>query len=380
MVSRAGYYQEESSGYKVFIPKPLPPEPPINYDNELLELLSEANQSLGKLEGLAEVIPNPDHFITMFIKKEALLSSQIEGTQASFSDLIISESKKKSIISPEVQEVMNYIKALYYGLERVNDLPVSLRLLKEIHDILLKDTRGSNRNRGSFRKTQNWIGPLGSTIMDADFIPPPVNVMSTALGEFEHYYHYGTEPALIKCGLLHAQFETIHPFIDGNGRIGRLLVTFFLCEQKVLERPLLYLSFYFKKNRMKYYEMLMNVRNKGEWESWLKFFLQGIIEVSQLAVDTAKRILKLQDYHREIIRNKSNSMHSFGLYDYLLYKPIISVRSVAKELGVTYTTANRLTESFVAIGILSEITKRARNREFVYEEYLNVLSEGTTPL
>lgn len=380
-MTRAGKYVQQPGGYKAFIPNNLPPDPPITYDGELSILLEEASLALGELKGLAEIIPNPNFFITMYVRKEALLSSQIEGTQASLVDLIDAETKKDYAIPAEIREVRNYIEALYFGLERVKELPVSLRLLKEIHKILLKDVRGSTRNPGEFRTVQNWIGAMGTDINDADFVPPPVPEMKQALYDFELYYHNGkNEPPLIKCGLLHAQFETIHPFQDGNGRIGRLLITFFLCEQGILPKPLLYLSYYFKKNRLRYYEMLMNVRDHGDWEGWLKFFLRGIPEVSRQAVNTAKQILTLMDQHRSMIIQRLNTTNALALYDLLLVMPIVKVRYVQDKLNVTYATANKLVGQFVDLGLLRPREDAKRDRTFVYSDYLKIHQKGTEPL
>ena len=379
---RAGDYVQQPGGYKAFMPKKLPPDPPINYDNALAGLLGEANLSLGELKGLAEIIPNPQFFITMYVRKEALLSSQIEGTQASLVDLINAETKKEYAIPAEIREVRNYIKALHYGLNRVKELPVSLRLIKEIHRVLLHDVRGGSSSTGEFRRVQNWIGTPGMEIHDADFVPPPVPEMTKALNEFELYYNNRAknEPVLIKCGLLHAQFETIHPFLDGNGRIGRLLITFYLCEQGVLPDPLLYLSYYFKKNRLAYYEKLMGVRNNGDWEGWLKFFLKGISEVSKQAVNTAKQILALQEEHRNIITGYLRTTNALNLHEILLIMPIVTVGYVQDMLNVTYSTANRLVGEFCDLGLLKLQEGAKRNRTYIYRDYLKILQIGTEPL
>ncbi len=378
---RAGDYVQQTGGYRAFIPRKLPPDPPIHYDNVLSGLLGEASLSLGELKGLAEIIPNPQFFITMYVRKEALLSSQIEGTQASLVDLIVAETKKDYAVPSEIREVRNYIKALHYGLNRVKELPVSLRLLKEIQGILLHDVRGGSSSTGEFRKVQNWIGTPGMDITDADFVPPPVSEMFLALNDFESYYHKAqSEPALIKCGLLHAQFETIHPFLDGNGRIGRLLITFFLCEQGVLPDPLLYLSYYFKKNRLAYYEKLTAVRNNGDWEGWLKFFLAGISEVSKQAVNTAKQILTLQEEHRNIISDNLRTTNALNLHEILLIMPIVTVKYVQDKLNVTYSTANRLVGKFHDLGLLKLREGAKRDRNYIYLDYLKILQIGTEPL
>ena len=380
-MTRAGNYVLQPGGYKAFIPKKLPPDPPIVYDNVMLKLQEEASLALGELKGLAEIIPNPQFFITMYVRKEALLSSQIEGTQVSLVDLIDAETKKEYAITAEIREVRNYISALYYGLERVRELPVSLRLLKEIHEILLQDVRGSAKDIGEFRKLQNWVGTPGMDIIEAEFIPPPVSEMLQALNDFELYYHKAQgESALIKCGLLHAQFETIHPFLDGNGRIGRLLITFFLCERGVLPAPLLYLSYYFKKNRLRYYEKLTGIRDRGDWEGWLKFFLKGILEVSQQAVNTAKQILTLKEEHNTKIVNYLRTTNALSLHELLLITPVVTVRYVQDKLNVTYSTANRLIGQFCDLGLLKLREKTKKDRTFIYPDYLNILQSGTEPI
>lgn len=375
---RAGTFVRRGS-YRVFIPKPLPPDPPLVYDTELIRLSCDAHRALGKLDGLARIIPNPEHFITMYVRKEALLSSQIEGTQASMVDLVISEVKGSGAIRPDIREVMNYIRSLEYGLKRVRELPFSLRLLREIHEILLEGVRGSNRSRGQFRTIQNWVGPPGCRIEDADFIPPPVPEMNQALDNFERYYHEGIEEPLIKCGLLHAQLETIHPFLDGNGRMGRLLITFFLREQNILERPLLYLSYYFKKYRLGYYDALMAIRTRGDWEGWLKFFLRGVIEVAEQAMSTAQRIIQLETADARKIIELTKSNNAILVHKFLLRQPVISIPAVQRELNVTYLTARNLVQRFEECGMLKEITGQRRDRLWVYDEYMKILAEGTSP-
>ncbi len=380
-MARAGDYVLQPEGYKAFIPNKLPPDPPIIYDNVLSKLQEEASLALGELKGLAEIIPNPQFFITMYVRKEALLSSQIEGTQASLIDLIDAETKKEYAIPAEIREVRNYISALHYGLERVGELPVSLRMLKEIHRFLLQDVRGSAKNAGEFRKIQNWVGTPGMDISEADFIPPPVSEMLRALNDFELYYHKAQgESTLIKCGLLHAQFETIHPFLDGNGRIGRLLITFFLCERGVLPAPLLYLSYYLKKNRLQYYDKLTGIRDRGDWEGWLKFFLKGILEVSQQAVDTAKQILTLREAHNAKIVNHLRTTNALALHEVLLTTPVVTVRYVQDKLDVTYSTANRLIGQFCDLGLLKLREETKKDRAFIYLDYLRILQSGTEPL
>ena len=376
MKNRAGVYIKQPSGYSAFIPKPLPPEPPLQFDSELIKLLSDADRELGRLDGATEVLPNPDLFVAAYVKKEAVLSSQIEGTQASLDDVLEFEADNIREIPHDVGEVINYVKAMNYGLDRLSSLPLSSRLIREIHSILLENTRGSQRNPGEFRKTQNWIGPPGCTLNSAAFVPPPVPEMVTAIGQLEEFMHKASDlPLLIKVGLVHCQFETIHPFLDGNGRIGRLLIAFLLCEQKTLSRPLLYLSYYFKKHRIDYYDWLMRVRNNGDWEGWLKFFLKGVIDVSQQAIRTAKRIINLQAEHKSLILTEISSHNSLKLLDMLNYRPIFSIRDAARELELSYPTVNSLVNRFIELDILKEKTQNQRNRLFTYTDYLNILKD-----
>jgi Fic family protein len=293
---RAGVYRRQSSGYRAFIPAPLPPKPPVRIDGALQALLSRADLALGRLAGSIETLPNPDLFVLMYVRKEAVLSSQIEGTQSSLADVLAAEAKVFDPAQPhDVAEVLNYVAAMNHGLARLDTLPVSVRLIREIHARLLDGVRGSRLTPGELRTSQNWIGPAGCTLRDATFVPPPPADVPEALGALEHFLHGpDTLPLLVKIGLAHAQFETIHPFLDGNGRVGRLLITFLLCEKQVLSKPVLYLSHYFKRHRQSYYEHLQAVRDAGAFEAWLEFFLTGVIDVSLEAAATARRILLLR--------------------------------------------------------------------------------------
>lgn len=374
-INRAGHFVSQPSGYASFVPNKLPPEPGINYDAELINLLSIADRNLGRLDGITETLPNPNLFMTMYVVKEALLSSQIEGTQASLSDVLaksgITEKKE------DVTEVINYVSAMDHGLSRLNTFPLSLRLLREIHGILLKSGRGSGRNPGEFRTSQNWIGPSGSTLQTASFVPPTVPDMEIALGDLENYlYEEDGLPPLIKIALIHAQFETIHPFLDGNGRMGRLLITFWLCQQKILRQPLLYISYYFKKHRTDYYDHLMDVRKNGDWEGWIKFFLKGIAEVSEEATITAKEILDLKnDIEKQL--GDTNSTNALALVDLLFEKPIITKQEVEERLKIAQPTAGRLVERFCELGILVDNTPtKKRYKEYKFSKYLELLNRG----
>jgi Fic family protein len=376
---RAGRYVRCLEGYDAYVPKKLPPNPAINLDANLIELLSSADRKLGRLDGVAEVLPNPDLFVAMYVKKEALLSSQIEGTQASLID-VLGAAKDKSGKTSDAQEVVNYVAAMNYALERIVDLPISLRLIKETHSVLLQSGRGSKKTPGEFRTSQNWIGHTGQAMKDAAFVPPTVENMNIALADMEEYlYEKSGLPPLIKAALLHAQFETIHPFLDGNGRIGRLLITFWLCHQGVLSRPLLYLSHFFKENRAEYYERLMGIRFKGDWEGWIRFFLKGIILVSEEAVTSARNIITLKEHGQQMISTiiKNNGNH-LRLFEDLFQNPLITRSDVACLLDVSAPTASSIVNSLVQYGILQDLTpNQTRNKEFLFRGYLDILSRGT---
>ncbi len=373
---RAGRYIRQPTGYRAFLPTPLPPEPPITLSPELQVLLSRADRALGRLDGSIQTLPNADLFVLMYVRKEAVLSSQIEGTQSSLQDVLAAEAR---ILDPErpqdVDEVVNYVRAMNYGLERLADLPVSVRLIREIHRTLLDGTRGSHLMPGELRTTQNWIGPPGCTLAEAAHVPPPPHEVAPALGALESFLHTDTElPLLIKIGLAHAQFETIHPFLDGNGRVGRLLITFLLCEREVLQQPVLYLSWYFKQRRQEYYEHLQAVRDRGEWEPWLAFFVQGVIEVCAQATDTARAILALREDDRERITEQLGRTAGNGhrVLQHLYQNPIVSVHNVQQLIGTTYAAANNLVSRLRQAGILREITGHARNRQFAYQAYIDL--------
>lgn len=370
---RAGNYVRQPGGYRAFIPKPLPPDPPIRMDDELLKLLSDADRALGRLDGATEVLPNLDLFVAMYVRQEAVLSSQIEGTQASLVDLLEYEAASaREGIPGDVTEVVNHVHAMNYGLERLRSLPLSLRLIREIHQRLMEGVRGSQWTPGQFRASQNLIGPPGAGLKDATFVPPPPDEMLRSLDHFEQYLHTASDvPVLIFCGLVHAQFETIHPFMDGNGRIGRLLITFLLCQRDILRRPLLYLSHYFKQHRGEYYDALMRIRDDGDWEQWLKFFLRGVFEVAQGATNTGRKILRLREEHRQVISDRvRGTSNGLRLLDLLYKMPIVNVRLVGQTLGVSHPTANSLLNQFHAEGLLREMTGGMRNRLFSYDPYL----------
>lgn len=375
---RAGDYLTQIRGYRAFVPKPLPPDPPIQLDNEMLQLLSQADRELGRLDGASEILPNVDLFVAMYVNKEAVLSSQIEGTQASLIDVLAFEANAALPENPQdIEEVINYIAALNYGLQRLNTLPLSLRLIREIHGLLMQGVRGADRNPGEFRTSQNWIGHHGATIETARFVPPSPVDMNRALGNLETFiYTEKTMPILLKVGLVHAQFETIHPFLDGNGRMGRLLITFILCHEGILRKPLLYLSHFFKVNRSKYYEYLQKIRDEGDWEAWLKFFLQGVYEVAQEATATARKIVQLRENHRNIIATHLSRLGGTSqLLEYLYQRPVITVNNATKVTGLSYANANRLVTKFQEYGLLQQMDTYQRNRRFIYADYLAMFSD-----
>jgi Fic family protein len=357
----------------------MPPNPPVRIDGALQGLLSRADLALGRLGGSIETLPNPDLFVLMYVRKEAVLSSQIEGTQSSLADLLAAEAQVFDPAQPrDVAEVLNYVAAMNHGLARLATLPVSVRLIREIHAKLLDGVRGSHLTPGELRTSQNWIGSAGCTLRDATFVPPPPTEVPDALGALEGFLHGpDTLPLLVKIGLAHAQFETIHPFLDGNGRVGRLLITFLLCEEQVLSKPVLYLSHYFKRHRRDYYEHLQAVRDSGAFEAWLEFFLTGVIEVSLEAAATARRVLLLREQHRELIAERLGRAAGTGhrTLEYLFAHPIVSVNQVRALTGTTYPAANQLVERLTAIGIVTEVTGQVRNRRFRYDPYVRLFAE-----
>ncbi|TAJ10796.1 MAG: Fic family protein [Nitrospirae bacterium] len=378
---RAGSYQQQPTGYRAFIPAPLPPDPPLRLSGELQGLLSQGDRALGRLDGSVLTLPNPDLFVFMYVRKEAVLSSQIEGTQSSLQDLLEAEADLFGEARPaDVAEVVNYVAAMNHGLARLSELPVSVRLIREIHEKLLRGVRGSRMTPGELRRSQNWIGPAGCALNTAAFVPPPPDVVPAALSDLERFLHQDDDlPLLIQIGLAHAQFETIHPFLDGNGRVGRLLITFLLTERGVLHKPVLYLSHYFKANRQAYYDRLQAVRDRGDWESWLAFFLRGVITVSKESAETAKRILHLREQHRGAITHHLGRAAGNGhkVLESLFDRPIVSVSDVVKLTGTTYAAANNLVARLAKLDILAEITGYARNRRFRYDPYVRLFTDET---
>lgn len=374
------HFQGES--VRAFIPPPLPPQPPLQFER-LQGLLEQANQALGRLDGLASVLPDLTLFLYAYVRKEAVLSSQIEGTQSSLSDLMLFENEEAPGVPLEdVREVSNYVAALTYGLDRLRGgFPMSLRLLREIHGVLLSHGRGSEKEPGEFRRSQNWIG--GTRPGNALFVPPPPEFVLECMGQLENFLHEERPelPLLIRAGLAHVQFETIHPFLDGNGRLGRLLITFLLCAGGALQEPILYLSLFFKTHRQAYYDHLMNVRTKGDWEGWMEFFLEGVKETSAQAVAAARRIIALMESDRRKIEQIGRPSASvLRVHQCVQTHPIVSIAAVAEKVGISFPTASVAVDHLSRMGILREISGKRRNRLFVYGEYLDILNEGTEPL
>ena len=375
---RAGDYVRQPGGFKAFLPAPLPPAPPLRIEGNLQQGLSRADHALGRLDGSIQALPDPDLFVFMYVRKEAVLSSQIEGTQSSLQDLLNAEAEIMDPDRPvDVREVINHVNALNYGLERLSTLPVSVRLMREIHEKLLDGVRGSHLTPGELRHSQNWIGPAGGGISDAVFVPPPPEDVPNALGRLESFLHAPSDiPLLLAIGLAHAQFETIHPFLDGNGRLGRLLVTFLLCEKEVLRKPVLYLSHFFRSNRQEYYDRLQAIRDEGAWEEWLCFFVRGVSEVSLEAFETIRKIVELRESHRRVITESLGRVSGNGLrvLESLYTHPVISVEAVRKITGTTYPASNNLVSKLVERGILIETTGRRRHRRYRYDAYVELFS------
>ena len=366
---------------RAFVPPPLPPKPQIDV-LALLDRLSLAERALGRLDGITVLLPRQELFLYMYVRKEAVLSSQIEGTQSTLTDLLRFETEAQAGEPiDDIREVSNYVDAMMYGLERLEELPLSLRLIREMHARLLQSGRGGTKSPGEFRRSQNWIG--GSRPGNALYVPPPVTELNACLDALERFIHEdGSQlPALIKAGLLHVQFETIHPFLDGNGRIGRLLVTLYLCVNGVLRKPLLYLSLYLKTHRADYYRLLQEVRENGNWEAWLDFFLAGVAETANQAFEAATRIVDLFKEDRERITNESDRAGSaLRIHDLFQQNPFLTSNQLVQKTGLSAPTVNAALADLEKMGIVEEITGRKRGRVFSYQRYLAILSEGTDPL
>jgi Fic family protein len=366
--------------YSAYVPPRLPPFPGLVME-KLYPLLDQATMAIGRLDGMSMVLPDPSLFLYMYVRKEAVLSSQIEGTQSSLSDLLLHETEEApGVPLDDVTEVSCYVAALNYGLERLREFPLSLRLLREIHAKLMNNARGGHKMPGAFRTSQNWIG--GSRPGNARFVPPPPERLMETLDAFEKFLHDETIklPSLVKAALAHVQFETIHPFLDGNGRLGRLLITFLLCAEGLLKEPLLYLSLYLKTNREAYYEHLQSVRETGDWESWIEFFLIGVAETANQATDMAQTIIALFDKDHATIAASGSSAATLKIHTYLQRHPIAVTAKIRDACGLSLPTVLRALGALEELGIVKETTGRERNKIFVYEKYLNILSQETEPL
>lgn len=379
-VARAGRWLRQDFGpgsFHAFLPAPLPPDPPLRVDGELQSLLERASLALGRLDGISALLPNPDLFLYSYVRKEAVLSSQIEGTQSSLSDLLLFEIEElPGVPVSDVREVSNYVGAMEHGLRRLRGgFPLSLRLFREIHARLLKGVRGGEKEPGEFRRSQNWIG--GSRPGMAVYVPPPATEVASTLGDLEKFLH-GPTPTLLKAGMAHAQFESIHPFLDGNGRLGRLLITFVMCAEGALSRPLLYLSLYFKENRQAYYDTLQRVRVEGDWEGWMRFYLEGVATVSVQGGETIQRLLRIFEEHRGRIQKLGKGAASaLRLHDLLKERVFLNLATAEKSLHVSFPTVSKAMENLQRIGIVRESTGLKRNRVFCYEPYMKILAEGT---
>ena len=380
MNNRAGHYKSNLSGkmtYKSFMPNPLPPSPPIELTEDVIALLVKANSQLAVLESLATHIPNIELFVSMYVRKEALMSSQIEGTQATLEDVL--NPMLDANINRNVADVVNYIKATEFAINRLQTLPLCNRLIKETHAILMEGVKGQEKSPGEFRHSQNWIGGQGSTLKNARYIPPSPDDMLDAMSELEKYINVDDDlDALIRAALIHYQFETIHPFLDGNGRVGRLLITLFLMEKRVLSTPALYISYFLKKNRVEYYDRMSEVRTKGNYEQWVKFFLQAIMESAKDATTTIDKLIALHDANVAAITKLGRAAkNAIRVFNYLESNPIIEIRKTAEALGIAFNTTSSAVNRLVDAGILVQTSDNNRNRTYAYEAYLDILRKGT---
>ncbi len=380
MNNRAGHYKSNLSGemtYSSFVPSPLPPTPPVELSNDIINLLVKANSQLVVLEAVVSRIPNVALFISMYVRKEALMSSQIEGTQATLEDIL--DPLLDANANRDVADVVNYIKATEFAIKRLHSLPLCNRLLRETHAVLMEGVRGQEKNPGEFRRSQNWIGGQGSTLKNARYIPPAPDDMQAAMSDLEKYIHADDETdVLIRAALIHYQFETIHPFLDGNGRVGRLLITLFLMEKKILTTPALYISYFLKKNRIEYYDRMTEVRAKGNYEQWVKFFLQAIIESAEDATAAIDELTSLHNANVTVISKLGRaSKNALLVFNHLESNPIIEIGKTSEVLNISFNTVSSAVKRLVDVGILVQTSDSSRNRTFAYEAYLDILRKGT---
>jgi Fic family protein len=387
MTRQTGDYQTISTvggeTCRAFVPHPLPPNPPLNLDGEIHELEDTALLALGRLDSISTLLPDTSLFLYMYIRKEAVLSSQIEGTQSSLSDLLLFESESApGVPLDDVQEVSNYVAAITHGMHRLKEgFPLSNRLIKEIHGVLLSKGRGSDKDPGEFRRSQNWIG--GSRPGNARYVPPPPERLPADMGALEKFLHNDPvrTPILLKAALSHVQFESIHPFLDGNGRLGRLLITLLLCSDRALREPLLYLSLYFKTHRDEYYSLLQGVRDTGDWESWVKFFLIGVRDTSEQAVQTARRLVQLFEEDRAKLQGLGKAAGSaMRVHHALRQSPVVTITTMASKTGLSFPTVKTSFDHLEKLGIVSRLSKRGRSQFYAYSQYMGILSQGTEPL
>ena len=379
-MKRAGIYVDYLNGeamYQSFKPNPLPPIPEIEMDGEIVKLLVDANKQLVKLDTASQLISNADLFISMYVRKEALISSQIEGTQCTLDDVLDPEVEANANL--DVSDVINYVKATQYALKRLERLPLCCRLIREIHEVLMENVRGQDKTPGEFRHSQNWIGPANCSLKDARYIPPNVEDMQTAMSDLEKYINENVDyDPLIRAALIHYQFETIHPFLDGNGRIGRLLILFYLMEQRLIEKPVIYISYFLKKNQIEYYDRISEVRRTGNFEQWIRFFLEAVSKAASDSLEAIRQLSVLHDTNVEKLPKTTRSKDNLrAVFDYIEQYPIIDIKRTAKELDVSYNTVAAAVRKLVELGILQETTNAARNRVFAYEEYLAILRKDT---
>lgn len=379
-MKRAGVYVDNLTGeaaYQSFKPNPLPPIPEIEMDEEIVKLLVDANKQLVKLDTASQLISNADLFISMYVRKEALISSQIEGTQCTLDDVL--DPEVDANVNLDVSDVINYVKATQYALKRLERLPLCCRLIREIHEVLMENVRGQDKTPGEFRYFQNWIGPANCSLKDARYIPPNVEDMQTAMSDLEKYINENVDyDPLIRVALIHYQFETIHPFLDGNGRIGRLLILLYLVEQGLLTKPVIYISYFLKKNQIEYYDRISEVRRTGNFEQWIRFFLEAVSKASSDSLETIHRLSMLHDANIEKLPKTTRSKDNLrAVFDYIEQYPIIDIKRTAKELAVSYNTVAAAVRKLVEFGILQETTNAARNRVFAYEAYLAILRKDT---
>ncbi len=379
-MNRAGIYVDNLTGeaaYQSFEPNPLPPVPEIEIDEEMIRLLVDANKQLVKLDTASQLISNADLFISMYVRKEALISSQIEGTQCTLDDVLDPEVETNANL--DVSDVINYVKATQYALKRLERLPLCCRLIREIHKELMEGVRGQDKTPGEFRHSQNWIGPANCSLKDARYIPPNVNDMQNAMSDLETFINEKVDyDPLIRVALIHYQFETIHPFLDGNGRIGRLLILLYLMEQGLLAKPVIYISYFLKKNQIEYYDRISEVRRSGNFEQWIRFFLEAVSQAATDSLETIRQLSALHDRNVEKLPKTTRKKDNLrAVFDYIEQYPIIDIKRTAKELEVSYNTVSTAVKKLVELGILQETTNAARNRVFAYEEYLEILRKDT---